>query len=232
MKTPYTALGLDPTKKLTQIHIRDAYRILCMEHHPDRPHNQGNPEAHEQFLVIQAAYDLLSDPIQRAAYDANPYPFPQDPQDQALMTSKDAALENEARDLISAIFNRYVEKLDARSAKNFDIQKNMRRELNEGVKQMKHQQHICRTISLKFNVIRYRLSKTPYLHEVLRGKRVANARSWSSARWQIMIAKRALDILFEMEYQMDPEPVNPFGSSTTNYQIHGSVHQSPHITFT
>lgn len=231
MKTPYTVLHIiTPNPTLKQ--IRDAYRVLCMEHHPDRPHNVGNPEAHEMFLVIQAAYDLLSDPTQRAAYDANPYPFPNDPQENTLMTDKDAALEREARGVISAIFNRYVEKLDARSAKNFDIQKNMRRELGEGAKQMKTQQRICISHLRKFNVIRYRLSKTPYLHEVLRGKRVANARSWAAARWQVRVAKRALDILFEVEYQMDPEPVNPFGSSTTNYQIHGSVHQSPHITFT
>ena len=231
MKTPYTVLHIvTPNPTLKQ--IRDAYRSLCMKHHPDRPHNVGNPAAHGEFLLIQRAYDLLSDPTQRAAYDANPYPFPNDPQENPLMTNKDAALEREARDLISAIFNRYVEKLDARSAKNFDIQKNMRRELNEGVKQMKHQQRICTTNLRKFNVIRYRLSKTPYLHEVLRGKRVANARSWASARWQLMVGKRSLDILFEVEYQIDPEPVNPFGSSTTNYQIQNSVHQSPNITFT
>lgn len=231
MKTPYTVLHIiTPNPTLKQ--IRAAYRTACMAYHPDRPQNKGNPEAHEMFLVIQAAYDLLIDPEQRRLYDANPYPFPQDPQDQALMTNKDASLEREARDLISAIFNRYIEKLDARSAKNFDIQKNMRRELNEGVKQMKHQQHICRTISVKFNVIRYRLSKTPYLHEVLRGKRVANARTWSSARWQIMIAKRAMDILFEVEYQIDPEPVSPFGHNANSYVIQNSVHQSPTMTFT
>jgi hypothetical protein len=47
-----------------------------------------------------------------------------------------------------------------------------------------------------------------------------------------MIAKRAMDILFEVEYQIDPEPVNPFGHNANSYVIQNSVHQSPNIIFT
>lgn len=229
-QTPYTILEVPRTA--TPQMIRNGYRLACMRHHPDRPHNQTPDYDPEVFLVIQAAYDLLQDPIQRRAYDDNPYPFPNDPQDQALMTGKDASLEREARELIASIFTRYIEKMDFRSARNFDIQKNMRRELGEGVTQMKRHKKACRATAMKLNVIRHRLSPTPYLHEVLRSKRLANLQTWISARWQILIARRSLDILFEVEYQVDPEPVSPFGTSTSQYDIRPSVNYRPTITFT
>lgn len=45
--------------------IRQAYRKKAMEYHPDR-----NPNGEEQFKTIKAAYETLSDPDERAQYDA------------------------------------------------------------------------------------------------------------------------------------------------------------------
>ncbi len=47
--------------------VKKAYRRLAMKHHPDR--NAGNKEAEAAFKEIQQAYDVLSDPQKRAAYD-------------------------------------------------------------------------------------------------------------------------------------------------------------------
>jgi len=209
--TPYEILDVTPQDG--PLTIRAAYRTLCMRHHPDRPHNADNPDAHAAFLRIQRAYDLLSDPIQKAAYDANPYDLDADPADQSLMTQKDAALENEARDLLANIFNRHVDKLSLHSAKKFDMQKTIRAELNDGICKMKSHQRQTLPIAKKLNVIRHRLSPTPYLHEVLRKKRQANVNTWASARWQIMIARRALSILYETNYQADPELASPYAYS-------------------
>jgi molecular chaperone DnaJ len=59
---PYDTLGVPKTASAEE--IKKAYRKLAREHHPD----QGGDEM--RFKEIQGAYDLLSDPEKRQAYDA------------------------------------------------------------------------------------------------------------------------------------------------------------------
>ncbi|KAF1994002.1 DnaJ-domain-containing protein [Amniculicola lignicola CBS 123094] len=68
-KTSYYALlGLE--RAATDDEIKKAYRRKALEHHPDR--NYGNVErATLLFADVQAAYDVLSDPHERAWYDAH-----------------------------------------------------------------------------------------------------------------------------------------------------------------
>jgi len=60
----YAALGLRPHAKPDE--IRTAYRILVRRLHPD---TRGESNGNERFLRVQAAYEVLSDPAQRSAYD-------------------------------------------------------------------------------------------------------------------------------------------------------------------
>src|SRR5271168_2687295 len=47
--------------------LKTSYRKLAMQYHPDR--NPNNPQAEEQFKACSEAYQVLSDPEKRAAYD-------------------------------------------------------------------------------------------------------------------------------------------------------------------
>ena len=58
---------LDVARNASDDEIKKAYRKLAMKHHPD--HNQDNPSAEEKFKEVKEAYEMLSDPQKRAAYD-------------------------------------------------------------------------------------------------------------------------------------------------------------------
>ncbi len=61
----YATLGLDRRCKLAQ--IRAAYRVLAKQHHPDL--NPDSSAAVTRTQELNAAYETLSDPGRRAAYD-------------------------------------------------------------------------------------------------------------------------------------------------------------------
>ena len=61
----YAALGLD--RRCTDAQIRNAYRLLAKQHHPDV--NHGSPDAMQRTQALNAAYEILSDPERRQAYD-------------------------------------------------------------------------------------------------------------------------------------------------------------------
>jgi curved DNA-binding protein CbpA len=60
----YKILKVDNSASEEQ--IRNSYRALVREHHPDV---NDNPDSADIFNDIQAAYEVLGDPEQRRAYD-------------------------------------------------------------------------------------------------------------------------------------------------------------------
>lgn len=69
-KDYYEILGVD--KKASADELKSAYRKLAKKYHPDLYTNASETEkknAEEKFKEINHAYDVLSDPQKRAAYD-------------------------------------------------------------------------------------------------------------------------------------------------------------------
>lgn len=61
----YEILGVQ--KNVSEDDLKKAFRRLAMKYHPDR--NPDNAEAEAKFKEAKEAYEILSDPQKRAAYD-------------------------------------------------------------------------------------------------------------------------------------------------------------------
>ena len=66
MTDHYAVLNLRSSATLSD--IKKAFRQQAGIHHPDR---NPAPEAAARFRAVQEAYDVLSDPVWRKAYDDN-----------------------------------------------------------------------------------------------------------------------------------------------------------------
>ena len=63
----YEILGVP--KNASEDDIKKAYRKLAMKHHPDRNQGEDAKKAEEKFKEAKEAYEMLSDPQKKAAYD-------------------------------------------------------------------------------------------------------------------------------------------------------------------
>jgi molecular chaperone DnaJ len=61
----YEVLGVN--RDASDEEIKKAYRRLAMKHHPDR--NPDNPKSEDRFKEAKEAYEILSEPKKRQAYD-------------------------------------------------------------------------------------------------------------------------------------------------------------------
>lgn len=65
----YEELGV--SQAADENEIRRAYRVAALASHPDKNVGAGEAEAAERFKAVQHAYEVLSDPHERAWYDSH-----------------------------------------------------------------------------------------------------------------------------------------------------------------
>ncbi|CAL1380320.1 unnamed protein product [Linum trigynum] len=65
----YQVLSLSSESDVGPEEIKKAYRKLARQHHPDVRPASGKEESTRRFLEIREAYETLSDPASRLAYD-------------------------------------------------------------------------------------------------------------------------------------------------------------------
>jgi WD40 repeat protein len=64
LTTLYEILGVAPKAQASEVRL--AYRRLAREYHPDL---NPDPKSHERMAAINAAFEVLSDPVRRMEYD-------------------------------------------------------------------------------------------------------------------------------------------------------------------
>jgi molecular chaperone DnaJ len=77
VSTHYDTLSVQPSASDAQ--IRDAYRRLAREFHPDRLAAAGSAAGSDSMPAINEAYRVLSDSARRAVYDASLRPSASEP---------------------------------------------------------------------------------------------------------------------------------------------------------
>ncbi len=88
----YKILGI--ARNATAQEIKKAYRRLAFKYHPDHNHE---PEAEENFKKINEAYEVLTNPEKRAAYDARLASYAQSPVTRKPYKPNDSIVEESVR---------------------------------------------------------------------------------------------------------------------------------------
>ncbi|MBO3760476.1 J domain-containing protein [Ciceribacter sp. L1K23] len=182
---PYKMLGIE--RDADEQAVKTAYRKAAKSAHPD---SGGDAE---QFSRLQAAFDLLKDPVRRRVYDDTGY----DPQ---LADAKDL----KGLMMIETLVNDFI--LDEREPGSFDPVAAMRRKLSDDI--LKSRFHILELERHRARVRKHldRLGKKPetdVLGSMLRARSQSIADAIKQAETQIEAIEQAYTMLEGYSYELD-----------------------------
>ncbi|MDK1373172.1 MULTISPECIES: J domain-containing protein [unclassified Sinorhizobium] len=188
---PYVLLGIE--RDADERAIRTAYRKAVKTAHPDRGGDA------EQFGKLQAAYDLLKDPVRRKVYDDTGYdPQLADPRDlKGLM-------------MLEALVNDFI--LDEREPGTFDPVAAMRRKLSDDI--VKNRFHILELERHRSRVRKHldrlgRRPETDVLGSMLRARSQSIAEAIKNAESQIEAIEQAYTMLEGYSYELEALEAKP-----------------------
>ncbi|MDK1386756.1 J domain-containing protein [Sinorhizobium sp. 8-89] len=182
---PYVLLGIE--RDADERAIRTAYRKAVKTAHPDRGGDA------EQFGKLQAAYDLLKDPVRRKVYDDTGY----DPQ---LADAKDL----KGLMMLETLVNDFI--LDEREPGSFDPVAAMRRKLSDDI--VKNRFHILELERHRSRVRKHldrlgRRPETDVLGSMLRARSQSIADAIKNAEAQIEAIEQAYQMLEGYSYELE-----------------------------
>lgn len=186
---PYKMLGVE--RDADEQAIKIAYRKAAKTAHPD---SGGDVE---QFARLQAAFELLKDPVRRRVYDDTGY----DPQ---MADAKDL----KGLMMIETLVNDFI--LDEREPGSFDPVAAMRRKLSDDI--LKSRFHILELERHRARVRKHldrlgRKPETDVLGSMLRARSQSIADAIKQAETQIEAIEQAYMMLEGYSYEMEAVPV-------------------------
>ncbi len=186
---PYKMLGVE--RDADEQAIKAAYRKAAKTAHPD---SGGDAEL---FARLQAAFDLLKDPVRRRVYDDTGY----DPQ---LADAKDL----KGLMMIETLVNDFI--LDEREPGSFDPVAAMRRKLSDDI--LKSRFHILELERHRARVRKHldrlgRKPETDVLGSMLRARSQSIADAIKQAEMQIETIEQAYSMLEGYSYELDHLPM-------------------------
>ncbi|MBB4103471.1 curved DNA-binding protein CbpA [Rhizobium borbori] len=186
---PYKMLGVE--RDADEQAIKIAYRKAAKTAHPD---SGGDVE---QFARLQAAFELLKDPVRRRVYDDTGY----DPQ---MADAKDL----KGLMMIETLVNDFI--LDEREPGSFDPVAAMRRKLSDDI--LKSRFHILELERHRARVRKHldrlgRKPETDVLGSMLRARSQSIADAIKQAETQIEAIEQAYTMLEGYSYEMEAVPV-------------------------
>jgi DnaJ-class molecular chaperone with C-terminal Zn finger domain len=182
---PYKMLGIE--RDADDQAVKAAYRKAAKGAHPD---SGGDAE---QFARLQAAFELLKDPVRRRVYDDTGY----DPQ---LADAKDL----KGLMMIETLVNDFI--LDEREPGSFDPIAAMRRKLSDDI--LKSRFHILELERHRARVRKHldrlgRKPETDVLGSMLRARSQSIADAIKQAETQIEAIEQAYTMLEGYSYELD-----------------------------
>lgn len=185
MIDPYEMLGIE--RDADDPAIRAAYRKAAKSAHPDQGGDAG------QFAKLQAAHELLKDPVRRKVYDDTGY----DPQ---LADARDL----KGLLMLETLVNDFI--LDEREPGSFDPVAAMRRKLSDDI--VKSRFHILELERHRARVRKHvdRLGRRPeadVLGSMLRARSQSIAEAIKNAETQIEAIEQAYSMLEGYSYELE-----------------------------
>ena len=182
--TLYDDLGLLPD--CTQAEIKQQYRILAHQHHPDR----GGDE--EQFKKIKLAYEILSDPVKRAHYDSTGENF------------DEVDVNNEVITRLSNMITQFTQQINP----DFD---DLILKMKVDIQQAQHQTHnaiiMCNSMIQKLNIIAQKIKLKKEGENLLKSFVEARITQYNnelaSHHLTLIVFKKMLDILEDYHFSLE-----------------------------